>query len=304
MISVIICTHNPRRDFLSRTINSLKNQTIEGEEWNVTIVDNASDEDVRELIQWGDLQGSVVREEQPGLSHARMRGIRETNGDLIVFVDDDNVLRSDYLDVALKISKEYPFIGAWGGALEADYEIKPPEWSEPFLRRLAIYDVPQDVWGKLPYHYEILPAGAGMCVRRDVAREYVRQASGHDAAESLDRNGSQLGGHGDRHIAYCAYDLNYGTGRFSDLRLTHIIDKGRLTLDYFVRQAEDNAYSGVMFKAMKGVSLPSRTQTSILHTLRRYISYWRRGLTKEQRMIYEADIRGKKRALDKVSRED
>ncbi len=40
-----------------------------------------------------------------------MRGIEEAIGDILVFVDD-NVLDADYLEVVLRISKDFPFLGA------------------------------------------------------------------------------------------------------------------------------------------------------------------------------------------------
>ena len=42
--------------------------------------------------------------ERLGLTPARLRGIRESRGELLVFVDDDNVLERDYLEVALALA--------------------------------------------------------------------------------------------------------------------------------------------------------------------------------------------------------
>ncbi|MGE5748492.1 MAG: glycosyltransferase family 2 protein, partial [Gemmatimonas sp.] len=44
MISVIVCTHNPRKGYLSRTLGSLREQTLPHDGWDLVIVDNASDE--------------------------------------------------------------------------------------------------------------------------------------------------------------------------------------------------------------------------------------------------------------------
>ena len=43
-------------------------------------------------------RGRVVREDRLGLTHARTRGIEESSGEVILFVDDDNILREDYLE--------------------------------------------------------------------------------------------------------------------------------------------------------------------------------------------------------------
>jgi len=46
-VSVIIPTHNPRRDYLSRTLEALAGQTLDRERWELVIVDNKSEEPLR-----------------------------------------------------------------------------------------------------------------------------------------------------------------------------------------------------------------------------------------------------------------
>ena len=104
MLSVIICTHNPREDYLRRTLEALKGQTLSKTEWELVVIDNASDdllEDVLDL-SWHPA-ARIVREECLGLTPARIRGLQESVGETLVFVDDDNVLADSYLRTAQKI---------------------------------------------------------------------------------------------------------------------------------------------------------------------------------------------------------
>jgi hypothetical protein len=39
---VIICTHNPRPQYLSRTLEALRRQTLAKAEWELLVIDNAS----------------------------------------------------------------------------------------------------------------------------------------------------------------------------------------------------------------------------------------------------------------------
>src|SRR6516165_7404390 len=91
-LSVIICTNNPLEEHLRRTLEALRAQTVSTSRWELLIIDNASEPPV----DAGDLswhpRARVISETIPGLSFARVRGIREAIGDLLVFVDDDNVL--------------------------------------------------------------------------------------------------------------------------------------------------------------------------------------------------------------------
>jgi hypothetical protein len=68
-----------------------------------------------------------IREEVLGLTPARLRGIQEAQGELLVFVDDDSVLDSSDLEVAETIAKSRPDLGCWGaGRIEPEYEKPPP----------------------------------------------------------------------------------------------------------------------------------------------------------------------------------
>jgi hypothetical protein len=41
-LSVIICTHNPRPDYLARTLDALRLQTTGMAEWELLLIDNGS----------------------------------------------------------------------------------------------------------------------------------------------------------------------------------------------------------------------------------------------------------------------
>ena len=129
--SVIICTHNPDRTILSRALAALKIQDVAYNNWELLIVDNASDHSVGE---WADIswhpKGRVVREEELGLTPARIRGMIESRAQVLLFVDDDNLLCSDYLAQGLKISEDNPHIGVWGGQVEPEFLGQPPNWTK------------------------------------------------------------------------------------------------------------------------------------------------------------------------------
>jgi glycosyltransferase involved in cell wall biosynthesis len=103
--SVILCTHNPGPEYLGRVLASLRGQTLPAKEWELLLIDNASKQTLMEAvdISWHP-RGRYIREDELGLTAARLRGIQESSGGLLIFVDDDNVLAPDYLDRAKAIS--------------------------------------------------------------------------------------------------------------------------------------------------------------------------------------------------------
>src|SRR5580700_7281413 len=91
-ISVIICSHNPRAHYLQRTIQALRDQTFPRDRWELLLIDNASSVPLAENwdVSWHSNAKHVV-ESELGLSAARRRGIHEARGELLIFVDDDNI---------------------------------------------------------------------------------------------------------------------------------------------------------------------------------------------------------------------
>src|ERR1700741_3762684 len=173
-ISVITCSHNPRPDYLARSLNGLRKQTLPPTEWEFILIDNRSDKPLTEIadLTWHSL-GRHVREEKLGLTHARLAGIREATGPLLIFVDDDNVLDPNYLELALGISQEYPKLGAWSGQCKGEFEVPAPDWSKRYLSPLCVGEFDRDYWCNFPFPSPALPSGAGLCIRAEVARAYA-----------------------------------------------------------------------------------------------------------------------------------
>lgn len=291
-LSVILCAHNPRQDYLDRTLQGLRAQNLNVEHWELLIVDNASREPLAAKmdLRWHP-NARVVVEPKLGLTPARFCGIAATQGGLIVFVDDDNVLSPDYLEKAVEISTKWPQLGVWGGQVKPEYEVPPQPWMRPHLPLLALREFDSDKWSNLSLNYETSPCGAGMCVRRLVAAEYMTRASSDPIRSGLGRRGASLASCEDSDLAFTACDMGYGHGQFVDLRLTHLIPKGRLEEDYLLRLTEGIHYSLRMLAMIRGVKpLPD----SLLEKFSRFVRRMR--MSSRERRFFDAAFRGAKSA--------
>jgi len=250
--SVIICTHNPRPDYLRRTLDALKTQTLPVEQWEVLLIDNASKE--RLADKW-DLSrhpnARHVREEKLGLTHARLCGIGAAAGDIVVFIDDDNVIDPNYLKQAMSISNDWPMLGAWGGQIVAEFEEAPAKWSEPFLGLLAIREFQRDIWANSKHAFDAMPCGAGMIVRKSICSAYKAKVESDPRRALLGRRGANLASCEDSDLAYTAIDLGYGFGLFQALKLTHLIPKVRVSEDYLIRLIEQMTLSTALLNAIR-----------------------------------------------------
>ncbi|MBK6903856.1 MAG: glycosyltransferase family 2 protein [Saprospirales bacterium] len=142
-ISVVLCTYNPRLDYLQRVLDSLKNQTLTTEEWELIIVDNNSRPKIENLpinLDWHP-NSRVVKEEKQGLIHARIKGTVSSKYNFIVTVDDDTILDTDYLEQAYLVFMAHPKMGIFGGRSKGEFEIPPPGWLKEFYTILCIKDL-------------------------------------------------------------------------------------------------------------------------------------------------------------------
>lgn len=89
VVDVIVAT-NRLSPFLSPTLESVRAQTWTS--WRLTVVDDGSPCPVDIAAAVADIPGaSVIRQVASGLGAARNTGIAATTGDLLVFLDDDDL---------------------------------------------------------------------------------------------------------------------------------------------------------------------------------------------------------------------
>jgi hypothetical protein len=231
-ISVIICTHNPRPDYLRRTLDALQAQTLPKEQWELLLIDNASEKTLAGAwdLSWHP-RARHIRESELGLTPARLTGIRESKGGLLVFVDDDNILAGDYLSTATELFARRSDLGVASGRLLPEYETPPPVWFRPYESWIAVRRIEQSVWSNF-FDPRSEPCGAGMCLRRDVALGYARKTSDDRRQQILDRKGKNLLSAGDVAITKVALGLGYSMGQFTELNALHLIPSRRVSEKY------------------------------------------------------------------------
>ena len=255
-LSIIICTHNPRMDYLQRVLTALQAQTLPREQWELLLIDNASREPLSKAwdLSWHP-HGRHILEQTLGLTPARLRGIDEAASEILIFVDDDNILAPDFLEQALRIGNEWPQLGAWGGKQIPVFEKGPPaeKWKVEFWSP----QLTRDIWSNT-YDRTTTPIGAGVCIRRKVAIRYAELVRTDPRRMGLDRKGTSLISGGDIDMARVACDMGLGNGLFVCLSLDHLIPERRTTDDYLIKLHEGFGYSITVLEAIRGSIPPYR----------------------------------------------
>jgi glycosyltransferase involved in cell wall biosynthesis len=257
-LTVVLCSHNPRRDYLQRTLNSLRAQTLPQEEWEFLLIDNASNPPLSGAwdLSWHPNARHIV-ENTLGLAAARERGMKESVSDLLVFVDDDTPLSHTYLAQALEIKDKWPMLGVWGsGSVIPEYELEPAEDLKDLMSFFAIRVADKPHWSNVYPCIEANPWGAGSCVRAKVADAY-RRMTGDSSIWISGRKGSSRFSSEDIEIAWVACDIGLGMGLFPELSLTHLISKERVSREYILKIIEGWKASEILLAYKWKGHLPS-----------------------------------------------
>lgn len=233
-ITVVIPTYNGA-DRISQVLDRLRQQReMAGISWEVIVCDNNSCDRTADVVleyqhvwpQDFPLRYCFVAEQ--GAAFARQRGVIEACGQLVAFLDDDNIPAQDWLSNVHRFARAYPQAGAFGSQIHGDFQGTLPDGFEQIACFLAIVER-----GNQPHLYspssKILPPAAGLAVRREIWLKEVPERlflnhKGKSAGLASEDLEAML------HIQKAGWEIWYN----SDMVITHQIPAKRLQEDYLV----------------------------------------------------------------------
>lgn len=150
-VTVVLCTYNRCRS-LAKTLESVAQSIVpESVQWEVLVVDNNSRDQTREVVEdFSSRYPGRFRyhfEPRQGKSHALNAGIREAQGEVLAFTDDDVTVESTWLQHLTANLLPSGWVGS-GGRILPDRSFTEPSWF-PFEQRyanapLAMFDLGPD----------------------------------------------------------------------------------------------------------------------------------------------------------------
>ena len=129
MISVIVPVYNVE-EYLEECLDSIQKQTYIDIE--VILVNDGSTDRSKEICERyckKDSRFKLVNQENKGLSGARNRGMLESKGEFISFVDSDDVLKEDMLEQLMKqmTSEDIDIVECWYTNEKQELELLTPK---------------------------------------------------------------------------------------------------------------------------------------------------------------------------------
>jgi len=132
---------------LGEAIGSLQRQSLPAESYEIIVVDNASTDDTRKVVEAAAASGGravrYVREEQLGLHNARHCGARAARAEILAFTDDDAVCEPNWLEEILR-SYADERVGAVGGKALPRWAVEPPRWILSYPGSLGLLDLGEE----------------------------------------------------------------------------------------------------------------------------------------------------------------
>lgn len=279
-LSVVLCTHNPHRGRLARTLAGLRAQTLSPAQWELLVIDNRSEPalSMSELDLAWHATARVLREPTLGLSHARAAGFSATQADIVVLVDDDNVLDPTYLSRCIDVFADDAKLGVIGGKSIPEFEHAPAAWMREFDGLLALRDLGDtriNTYADTPprAYPAHAPMGAGMALRRAAATAWLAAFRDPQRLRLSDRRGGALTSAGDNDIVMCAMRAGHGVAYVPELRLLHLIPAGRMTRAYLARLNEGIQSSWMQLLRLHGIN-PWPPLGAVNAALRRFKAFF------------------------------
>jgi len=126
--SIIVSTRNRAADLANLLPLLLGQQT--DKPYEVIVVDNESTDATPSVVQ-PFLRAPGFRyviESKVGASHARNRGIVEARGDILLFIDDDVLVGSNWMHALTQVYRDHRDAWAVGGKVVLEYDGPIPQW--------------------------------------------------------------------------------------------------------------------------------------------------------------------------------
>ena len=242
-LTIAICTWN-RAELLRQTLASLKQMSVPGDlKWEIVLVDNNCTDHTADVIASFDSQLPIraVVEPQQGHSHSRNRAIQESQGDYILWTDDDVLVDSGWLLAYLAAFERHPSAAFWGGPIEPRFESEPPRWLRENWKRCAgVFAVRSFGDDEFEFTERVLPFGANFAIRGELQRQLLYDARFGRVSDQSVR------GYDEIDVLRQLLDAGHRGFSVPAATLKHFIPTSRMTIDYVRRFYEGQGETWVL----------------------------------------------------------
>ncbi len=236
MISVIIPTRN-RADLLAPALESLTQQALSADAFEVLVIDNGSSDTTAQIAQHYGKRLTNLRyffEPEPGLHVGRHKGMLEAQGEILVFADDDIEALPTWL-ASIQEAFVSPDVAMVGGNNLPMFLESPPSWLKNMWERpthkdglalpsLSILEMHGGVRPLSPY----LVWGCNFSIRKNVLL-----AAGGFHPDGMPKELIRFRGDGETHVSRFVLESDMKCLYHPGATVYHKVTPERMTFAYF-----------------------------------------------------------------------
>jgi glycosyltransferase involved in cell wall biosynthesis len=228
---------------LEESVRSFLDCQTDGIDHELLIIDNNSTDTTREIAELFAKQNPRIRygfEPLQNLCHARNRGILESRGEIVAFVDDDVKFSSGWLTALASAFERHVDVACVGGKVVPHFEADRPSWLDDDLS--WIYGVTRYGDHEREIQPPETPIGCNMAFRRVV---FEQIGCFHP---SLGRRGENLQSNDENRLFISVAKAGLKTLYSPDVLLAHRIPPARTSRNWVERRFYWQGISNVVLR--------------------------------------------------------
>jgi glycosyltransferase involved in cell wall biosynthesis len=235
MLSIIVCTYN-RDKYLYGALQCIAENGFPTDAYEIVLVNNMSTDNTEAECQrfkndYPDVNFHYFVETNQGLSFARNRGIVESQGETLLFLDDDSYIQEGYLENLQRQLDTHPEADAFGGKIDPVFETgEAPKWLSKWnYSWVSAINMGDNV---CQFKSKAFPIGANMGIRKAMLEK-----TGNFNTQ-LGRSKKNLMGGEEKDLFERIRQHGGNIYYFPDVVVHHVIPPSRTTKEYVKRLGE------------------------------------------------------------------
>ena len=275
LFTVVICTYNGSKNIIEVLDSVCSCTNIDLYVDQVMVVDNASTDNIKELVlKYIENHPivSYVYEERSGLSFARQQALNSKT-DWVVYFDDDNLPSANWFVDAAKMIKDNKNLGVFGGrniavvreqlSLEEELNLKMMK------SNLAChYSSETDYINRVNGSALTSVFGAGMTIKTEILKSFMEVGW----TKGTGRKQDNLGAYEDSEIVNFAIKQGFICSNCDTIYLYHLLPKRRTSTDYILRLRrgmEDSEFNYILCSE-KPINLRTKV---LIRDIKKFLKY-------------------------------
>jgi glycosyltransferase involved in cell wall biosynthesis len=241
-VSIIIPTKDRSSD-LKDVLTSLQLALVPDFSYEILVIDNASTDDTKQTVLdfLKKLPIRYIFEPKLGLHNARNRGLKESDGDILAYIDDDILISKNWL-CSIPLSFSLPDVVMATGNCFPLFDDSAPDWLVKFWNRRSLI---REQANYFFWPLSIIRFSHQECTRISpslvwgcnflIKKQFLLDAKGFHP-DALPSNLKFYRGDGESYLGRIAESMGLSALYNSELSIFHKVHKSRLTESYFAQR--------------------------------------------------------------------